>query len=128
MAIVTYQYYTNTFLGETVAETDFLRYEKRAEDIIKVITRGADYTALPADQQDAYKAAICYQIDYYSEVGLNVAVTGSAANSYTLGRVRVENGSAHKGTKSMVCPAAISILELSGLLYRGIPVKGAWIW
>lgn len=128
MAAVTYQYYTDTFIGDAVAASDFQKYEKRAEDIINTVVRGVDVSTLPADVQDAYKAAICYQIDYYSEVGLSTAVTGSAANSYTLGKVRVENGSAYKGARSMVCPAAISILELSGLLYRGIPVKGAWCW
>lgn len=128
MAAVTYQYYTDTFLGDAVAANDFPKYEKRAEDIINTVVRGVDVSALPADVQDAYKAAICYQVDYYSEVGLTTAVTGSAANSYTLGKVRVENGAAYKGARAMISPAAISILELSGLLYRGIPVKGAWNW
>ena len=128
MAAVTYSYYTDTFLGDAVAASDFPKYEKRAEDIINTVVRRVDVSTLPTDVQDAYKAAICYQIDYYSEVGLNTAVTGSAANSYTLGKVRVENGAAYKGARAMVCPAAISILELSGLLYRGIPVKGAWNW
>ena len=128
MSAVTYEYYTEVFLGDAVAASDFPKYEKRAEDIINTVVRGVDVSTLPADVQDAYKAAICYQIDYYSEVGLTTAVTGSAANSYTLGKVRVENGAAYKGARAMVCPAAISILEMSGLLYRGIPVKGAWIW
>lgn len=128
MAAVTYQYYTDTFIGDAVAATDFPKYEKRAEDIINTVVRGVDISTLPASVQDAYKAAICYQIDYYSEVGLNTAVTGSAANSYTLGKVRVENGAAYKGARTMVSPAAISMLEMSGLLYRGIHVKGAWNW
>lgn len=128
MAAVTYSYYTDVFLGDAVAASDFPKYEKRAEDIINTVVRGVDVSTLPADVQDAYKAAICYQVDYYSEVGLTTAVTGSAANSYTLGKVRVENGAAYKGARAMISPAAISILELSGLLYRGIPVKGAWNW
>lgn len=128
MAAVTYSYYTDTFLGDAVAASDFPRYEKRAEDVIKNVTRGVDVSTLPASVQDAYKAAICYQIDYFAEVGLSTAVTGSAASSYTLGKVRVENGAAYKGARTMVSPAAISMLEMSGLLYRGIPVKGAWNW
>lgn len=124
---VTYEYYTDTYLGNSVAASDFPRYEKRAEDVIRNVTRGADVSSLPSDAQDAYKAAICYQVDYLFEVGLSTAVTGSAASSYTLGKVRVENGSSYKGVRSMLSPAAVSILELSGLLYRGIPVKGAWV-
>ena len=121
MATVDFSYYTETYLGNSVAESGFDRYEKRAEDVIKNVTRGVDITPLPADVQEAYKAAICYQIDYFAEVGLSTAVTGSAATSYTLGRVRVENGAASKGVRSMVSPAAISILEM-------IPVKGAWVF
>lgn len=128
MAAVTYSYYTDTYLGDAVAASDFPRYEKRAEDVINNVTRGVDVSTLPASVQDAYKAAICYQIDYFAEVGLSTAVTGSAASSYTLGKVRVENGAAYKGARTMVSPAAISMLEMSGLLYRGIHVKGAWNW
>lgn len=128
MATVDFNYYVETYMGDTVAASDFDRYEKRAEDVIKNVTRGVDITHLPADAQDAYKAAICYQIDYFAEVGLTTAVTGSAATSYTLGRVRVENGAGYTGVRSMVSPAAISILELTGLLYRGIPTKGAWVF
>ena len=128
MAAVNYQYYAGTYLGDSVTSADFPRYELRAETIIDNLTRGAYSDTLPEDVQTAYKAAICYQVDYLAEVGLSAAVTGSVANSYTIGKVRVESGESVKGAKAMVSPAAISVLEMSGLLSRKIPVKGAWAW
>ena len=128
MAVVDYAYYTGVYLGDSVTTADFPRYEKRAEAIIESLTRGAYSDTLPADVQTAYKAAICYQVDYLADVGLSAAVTGSVANSYSIGKVRVESGAAVSGAKAMVSPAAISILEMTGLLSRKLPVKGAWTW
>ena len=129
MAVVDYQYYTEEYLGDTVNAADFDRYELRAETIINSLTRGAYSDTLPAEVQTAYKAAICYQVDYLAEVGLSAAVTGSVARSYSIGKVRVENGASASVKRSdMVSPAAISILEMTGLLSRKLPVKGAWAW
>lgn len=130
MAVVDYAYYTGVYLGDSVTTADFPRYEKRAEAIIESLTRGAYSDTLPADVQTAYKAAICYQVDYLADVGLSAAVTGSVARSYSIGKVRVENGASAsvKRGMEMVSPAAISILEMTGLLSRKLPVKGAWAW
>ena len=40
MAIVTLEYYNETYIGETLAEADFPRAEARAERIIAQITHG----------------------------------------------------------------------------------------
>ena len=40
MAIVTYSYYTETYMGETVAENDFPQMEAKAERLVKQITHG----------------------------------------------------------------------------------------
>lgn len=126
MAVVSYQYYTSTFLGDSVTSEQWAKYEKRAEDLIRSITHGVEIDSLPEDSQDAYKAAICYQVDYFAEIGLSTALTGSTASSYSIGRIRVENGSNVKGAASMVSPAAISILTMSGLLFRGVAVRGCF--
>ena len=64
MAIVNYAYYTQTYMGEAVAETDFPRLEARAERLISQITHGraANYAALPVVMQEAVKTGICAQI------------------------------------------------------------------
>jgi hypothetical protein len=137
MAIVTYAYYTQTYMGETVAETDFPRLEARAERIINQITHGrtANFAALPAVFQEPVKTAICAQIEYYALMGEDVAVTGEISNGWTVGRVHV-NGSAKAsavGAASMVCPAAYAALEQTGLLNPQIPTLGEpweapWPW
>lgn len=130
MAIVTYSYYADTFLGETIAQTDFPRAEMRAERIIAQITHGrateANFAALPAFQQSAVKDAICSQIEYYALNGIDVSIAGETSSGWTVGKVRVD-GSAKAcatGAASMVCPSAIASLELTGLLNPQVPTLG----
>lgn len=137
MAIVNYAYYAETYMGETVAESDFPRLEARAERVVSQITHGraANYAALPAVMQEAVKTGICAQIEYYAVMGEDVAITGEMSNGWTVGKVHV-NGSARAsatGAASMVCPAAIAALEQTGLLNGQVPTLGEppsapWPW
>ena len=82
MAIVSYEYYASTYLGESVSETDFPRYDLRAEMVIRNITKGAtdNFDSMTEATQDAVKNAICAQIEYFSLYGVEVAL-GQAADS-----------------------------------------------
>ena len=131
MAIVTYSYYTTTYLGETIAETDFPRAEARAERVIAQITHGrateATFAALPLFQQNAVREAICAQVEYYALYGVEVSISGKTADGWTVGKVRVDggsNGKASVGAATMVCPSAIAALELTGLLDPSVPTLG----
>lgn len=128
MAIVTYSYYTDTYMGDPIAEVDFPRYEAKAERLITQITHGraADYAALPAFQQQAIQEAICGQIEYYGLMGLDVAIAGEMSSGWTVGKVRVDGGNASKatGAVTMVSPSAIAALELTGLLNPQVPTIG----
>lgn len=128
MAIVTYSYYTDTYMGDPIAEVDFPRYEAKAERLITQITHGraADYAALPAYQQQAIQEAICGQIEYYGLMGLDVAIAGEMSSGWTVGKVRVDGGNASKatGAVTMVSPSAIAALELTGLLNPQVPTIG----
>lgn len=129
MAIVSYSYYTDTYLGETIAETDFPRAEARAERVISQITHGraANYAALPAFQQAAVKEAICAQIEYYALYGVEVSISGKTADGWTVGKVRVDGGSsaaARTGAPTMVSPSAIAALEQTGLLNPHVVTVG----
>ncbi len=120
MAIVSYEYYTSTYMGESVSETDFPRYDLRAETIIRNITKGAtdNYDTMTEGTQEAVKNAICAQIEYFSIYGLEVAVAGRQGGGFTVGKVSVTNGAGVKtGASSMVCPMAIAFLEQTGLLH-----------
>lgn len=128
MAIVTYSYYTDTYMGEPIAEADFPRAEAKAERLITQITHGraADCAALSAFQQQAIQEAICGQIEYYGLMGLDVAIAGEMSSGWTVGKVRVDGGNASKatGAVTMVSPSAIAALELTGLLNPQVPTIG----
>lgn len=137
MAIVTYAYYTGTYMGETIAEIDFPKYEAKAERLITQITHGrvANYDALPAFQQQAIKEAICGQIEYYELIGLDVSIAGETSSGWTVGKVRVDSGKSGStsGAVSMICAAALATLEQTGLLNPqvatiGEPPQAGYLW
>lgn len=138
MAIVTYEYYNNTYYGEPIAQAAFPRYELRAEELIASITRGADFDSLPSAFQTAYKKAICAQVEYYVLQGINVATEGASTGdaSYTIGKISVGRGgsgssAAASGGYSMIAPAARGYLEQTGLLSRHVDtldVRNRWWW
>lgn len=128
MAVVDYEYYTSTYIGDpAVTEADFPRMEARAEDIINQLIR---YKEVPTMWQDAYKSAICAQIDYYSIYGIEAASAGLMENSFTVGKVSVTGGgaAARSGGASMIAPQAVAYLEQTGLLNPAVPVAGARGW
>ena len=139
MAIVTYAYYSDTYLGETIAQTDFPRAEMRAERIIAQITHGrateASFAALPLFQQAAVKDAICAQVEYYALNGADISIAGEQSSGWTVGKVHV-NGNTKAcatGAASMVCPSAYAALEQTGLLNPQVPTLGEpsaapWPW
>ena len=132
MAIVDYNYYSVTYGGEPIAETEFNRANIKAERIIRQITRGRaaedTFAALPGFIQTAVKEAICAQIEYYAEVGTGVSVNGEAASEWTVGKVHIGGGRQDSGqatgASTMVCAAAYSALEQTGLLEPSVPTLG----
>lgn len=137
MAIVEYSYYSDTYLGEPIAVSDFPRAENRAERLITQITHGraANYAALPAFQQNAIRDAICAQVEYYALNGVDISISGETSSGWTVGKVRVDGGNKNKatGAVSMVCPAAVAALEQTGLLNGqvptlGMPPQAPWPW
>lgn len=126
MAIVDYEYYAQTYMGEPIAENDFPQFEARAERQIKLATHGraAEYAALPAFQQEAIKEAICAQVEYINLKGLEVTYAGSSGTGFTVGKVKIEGSKtagASAGSGSL-CVGAIAALEQSGLLNPAVPV------
>ena len=128
MAIVTYNYYSQTYCGETIAIEDFPQYEARAERQIVQITHGraANFAALPAFQQVAIENAICCQVEYLINEGLEITVNGTNAGGWTVGKVRVDKGSGKSVSvgASMISAGAIAELEQTGLLNPQVPTVG----
>lgn len=132
MAIVSYEYYITVFMGETISEDDFPRYDLRAELIIRNITKGATdhFENLTPPSQEAVKNAICAQIEYLSIYGADVAITGRTGGGFTVGKVSVTSGSEVKaGASSMVCAMAIAFLEQTGLLNPAVDtIDKPFLW
>lgn len=141
MALVTYNYYTQTYMGEPVLQADFPRYDARAEELILGLINKTEEEAealeegLPA-WLTAIRKAICAQIEYFQEYGVGVAVYGKeAGGGFTVGKVSVNNGSssaAASGARSMIAPAVYTYLERTGLLNPAVSVAGMppqyWGW
>lgn len=136
MAICCYEYYMIDYCGEPIAEAVFPRYAARAEEAIFVITRGADFCALPDAIKDIYRKAVCAQIEYYALQGIGVATEGGeSGGSYTIGKITVSggtSGSARKGSPAYlaIAPKARDLLEMTGLLGRHVQTvsDGVWGW
>ena len=144
MAIVTYSYYTDVYMGETIAQTDFPRIEARAQRAITKITHGRaaedKFAALHPFQQEAVKEAICAQCEYYALYGADISVNGdTGTNGWSIGEMRINGGSsrAHDAQQNiaatMICAAAVSALEQTGLMNPQVvthdfPVITPWGW
>lgn len=132
MGLVSYSYYKDTYLGEPVASSDFARYEKRAEGLVLGLIRktAIEVDELSAELQEKIEDAICAEIDYLYNVGVETATYGRAAGGFTVGKVSVQAGAGSgkvTAASSMICPAVYALLETTGLLYPGVPT-GAEPW
>lgn len=138
MALVTLEYYRDTFLGEPVAADDFPRFELRAQELILGLIRQTEeqVAELSEQLQTAVKKAVCAQVEYFQEYGIGVAVYGKeAGGGFTVGKVSVNNGSstaAASGARSMIAPAVYVYLEQTGLLNPAVQTAGMppqyWGW
>lgn len=123
--IVTYSFFHDTYLGLGVDVTDFPRIEKRAEEAVDNLTRGAlaNYDAMLPDVQELVKKAICAQCEYFgaysTEVGFKAEEEG-----FTVGKVTVQGSgnNGENGSKMFYSPRAIGFLERAGLLGRNVGV------
>lgn len=123
--LVAYSYYTDTYLGVGVSETDFPRIEMRAEEAIDNLTRGAleHITDMSENVQTLVKKAICAQVEYYgaysTEIGFKAENEG-----FTVGKVTIAGSadSGNIGNKMFYSPRAVGFLERAGLLGRNVGV------
>lgn len=136
MPYVDADYYLNAYYGDPVQPaSDFAKYEARAEDVIDAATfyrvqrQGLASFAEPI--QTLIKKAVCAQINYFVEEGISTAISGQSGEGFTVGKVSVhgKNGVQGSSASSIVCPAAIMLLEQTGLLNPAVPVfDNGWGW
>ena len=75
-----------------------------------------------AKRVDAYKSAICEQIDFINQTGVTASyANGDDFNSISVGRLSLQpsNHAVSNGTIHGVCKEAYRLLAHYGLLYRG---------
>ena len=136
MAIVSITYYEDQYMGAAIAADEFARYEKRAEQAIRLVTRGRyqglynsliqmGQTAAAQDLQSAYMDAICAQIEYYLANGIISVTSGQSDEGFTVGKVTVHSGSSQGNARGdlMISPASLMYLEQTGLLGRHLEVS-----
>ena len=136
MALLDQEYYLMTYQGEPVAEADFPSLLRRAKDAVGALTRFSvteeNFEQLPPIVRTLYKKAICAQIEYLQEIGVNAAITGETgmANGFTVGKVHVGGRSDSRVSGQggvLIAPAAIAYLEQTGLMSRHVDVAD-WGW
>lgn len=127
MSYVTFDYYTDTFLGELVDGADFLSLCLRAEEIVEAMTMyqltPMTFPAMPENVQDLIRKAVCAQIEYLDANGGSDLDNGVGLQSAALGKFSFSAGAGTSGSgsaaQSVYAPRAQRYLYPTGLLYRG---------
>lgn len=86
MAYADYEFYTTSYFGSVVPETDFPRLAERASDFVDTMTFDRLMDGLPANErsQKRIKKAVCslaelmYQIELAEKNATNAAVSGAS--------------------------------------------------
>ncbi|MEC2212645.1 hypothetical protein P9G44_18365 [Bacillus paralicheniformis] len=137
MAYITPDYYKNDYLGAPAPSDEELnRYIKRASDIIDEVTSyrlyGGKFDKIPDIIQDIVRKATAAQVEFYVVKGGAAEVDageGSNMDSVSVGSFSYSGGSGGADSNSgrdagRISPAALSLLSTTGLLYRGVFVRG----
>lgn len=126
-AHLTYSEYSDLGYTELKSPSDFDLAEKQAQRAIDgVIDYYYNDHDISQDKNlkrvDAYKAAICEQIDFIVETGITSSyANGDDFNSISIGRLSLQpsNHVVSDGVIHGVCKEAYRLLAHYGLLYRG---------
>lgn len=86
MAYTDYEFYTTSYFGSVVPETDFPRLAERASDFVDLMTSDRLANGLPTNErsQKRIKKAVCsltelmYQIELAEKNATNAAVSGTS--------------------------------------------------
>ena len=132
-AIVSEDYYFNTYQGGEADEAVFPALCAHAERMIGTITHWAvnesNFSGLPGMIQTMYRLAVCSQIDFLALNGLE-ALQGMAGGNggFTVGKVTVHGKAATAAggvLRDGISPAAIAYLEQTGLMNPQVPTFGS---
>lgn len=125
MAYVDYDYYTDKYHGEPIAEDEFQTLSERSGEIVEELTlyrlTPDLFTSLPESHQERVKKAVCAQIEYLEANGGAEMDNGASIQSATLGKFSYSSGAGADGSsgQSVFSPRAERLLWPTGLTYRG---------
>ena len=129
-AIVTYQYYTDVYMGSEADQASFPALCAHASRMIAAMARWQvteeNFSELHPLIQTQYRLAISSQIDFLSLNGLE-SINDTGGGGFTVGKVTVhaKQSSASGGAMSVnISPAALLYLEQTGLMNPAVPVVG----
>ncbi|MEN7359477.1 hypothetical protein ABC915_21910 [Bacillus licheniformis] len=137
MAYITPDYYKNDYMGAPApSDEDLNRYIKRASDVIDEVTNyrlyGSKFEEMPDIIKDIIRKATAAQVEFYVVKGGTAEVNAgenSSMDSVSVGSFSYSGGSGGSDSNSgrdagRISPAALSLLSKTGLLYRGVFVRG----
>lgn len=109
MAYADYDFYTTSYFGSVVPETDFPRLAERASDFIDVMTFDRLVDGLPANErsQKRIKKAVCslaelmYQIELAEKNAANAAASGTSTTTGSSGSTTGIVTSVSSGSESI---------------------------
>ena len=109
MAYADYDFYTTSYFGSAVPETDFSRLAERASDFVDTMTFDRLVDGLPADErsQKRIKKAVCslaelmYQIELAEKNAANAAASGTSTTIGTGGSTTGVVTSVSSGSESI---------------------------
>lgn len=133
MAIVEFEFYKNTFYGDTIEESSFLKWESRAEDKLKALCadnlteEALDEFRVQIQKAICALAEVLYKIDYATihatdEKG-NIKSMSSGGQSISFGdsSTIVSAVLADKSAQErLLIDSAEDYLGDTGLLYMGV--------
>lgn len=124
---LTYAEYTGLGFSDLSSADGFEKIEHQAQraidGVIDYFYQDHDINKdTNAKRVDAYKSAICEQIDFINQTGVTASyANGDDFNSISVGRLSLQpsNHAVSNGTIHGVCKEAYRLLAHYGLLYRG---------
>lgn len=123
------EYYKNVWGGDFGgSDEELAALLFRAEIIVNnaVMMSGVTVETAPEALQRPLYSAVCAQADYIGENGgISALSESNSGGSVSLGKFSYSaggGGSEGGGSLCGLCPQAVSLLECTGLLYKGVSV------
>lgn len=122
------EYYKTVWGGEHGgSDEELAALLSRAEMIVNnaVMMSGVTVETAPETLQKPLYSAVCAQADYIGENGgISALSESNSGGSVSLGKFSYSGSGSSEGGGSLLslCPQAVSLLECTGLLYKGVSV------